>query len=37
VKRLTQFFGFLYDIIIILIIVALALAFLYMIYGRERE
>jgi len=34
---LTQFFGFLYDIIIILIIVALALAFLYMIYGRERE
>ena len=34
---MTQFFGFLYDIIIVLIIVALALAFLYMIYGRERE
>ena len=34
---MSQFFGVLYDVIIVMIIVALALAFLYMIYGRERE
>lgn len=32
-----QFFGVLYDVIVVLTIVALALVFLYMIYGRERE